>query len=88
LKNLIKTFSYADSKVLEYWLDNSMYSDWKKPEKKFVQDKRMIEEDIKRYLDYGFEYISSFACYLGPEYEKLYGQPDISAFFNAVNEYK
>ena len=48
----------------------------------------MIEEDIKRYLDYGFEYISSFACYLGPEYEKLYGQPDISAFFNAVNEYK
>ena len=88
LKNLFKTFSYADSKVLEYWLDNSMYSDWKKPEKKFIQDKRRIEEDIKRYLDYGFEYISSFACYLGPEYEKLYGQPDISAFFNAVNEYK
>ncbi len=88
IKNLFSIFSKKDSKVLEYWLDNSMYSDWKKPEKKFIQNEKMIKDDVGKYYSLGFEYISSFACYLGPEYVKLYGEPDISAFYEAVNSKK
>ena len=88
IPKLFSFFSCENSKVLEYWLDNSMYSNWKKPEKQFIQNRKMIEDDMLKYVDYGFKYISSFACYLGPEYVKLYGEPDISAFYEAVNSYK
>ncbi len=88
IPKLFSVFGKRDSKVLEYWLDNSMFSDWKKPEKKFIPDERMIKEDIGKYHELGFEYISSFACYLGPEYVKLHGKPDISPFYNSVNSYK
>ncbi|NLV34108.1 MAG: DUF4838 domain-containing protein [Clostridiaceae bacterium] len=88
IPKLFSVFGKRNSKVLEYWLDNSMFSDWKKPEKKFVPDEVMIREDIDKYHTLGFEYISSFACYLGSEYVKLYGKPDISPFYNSINSYK
>jgi hypothetical protein len=88
IPKLFSVFSKKNSKVLEYWLDNSMFSGWKKPEKKFIPDEIMIREDIDKYSRSGFEYISSFACYLGPEYVKLHGKPDISPFYNAINRYK
>lgn len=36
--------------------------------------------DIAFYREKGFEYISSFACFLGEDYEALYGAPDIAPF--------
>ena len=88
IPKLFSMFSKRNSKVLEYWLDNSMYSGWKKPEKKFVPDEVMIREDIDKYHKLGFEYISSFASCLGPEYMRLHGKPDISPFYNSINSYK
>lgn len=70
---LLSTFGKKDSKVLEYWYDNSMFSDWKKPPKKFVPDYSMIERSVIYYKEKGFENISSFACYLGKDYDELYG---------------
>ena len=43
-------------------------------------DNEMIKSDFKFYNSLGFDYISSFACLMGDEYEKLYGEPDISSF--------
>ena len=80
LKALLDFFGRKDSKVLEYWYDNSLFSGWKKPEKKFVPNNRLIQDDIAYYASLGFENISSFACVLGEEYEALHGEPDLSAF--------
>lgn len=80
LKALLDYFGRKDSKVLEYWFDNSLFSGQKKPEKKFVPNNRLIREDIDYYRSLGFETISSFACFLGPDYEALHGEPDLSAF--------
>ena len=80
LKALLDFFGRKDSKVLEYWFDNSLFSKWKKPEKKFTPNNRLIREDIAYYRSLGFENISSFACFLGPDYEALHGEPDLSAF--------
>jgi hypothetical protein len=85
IPRLFSVFGKRNSKVLEYWLDNSMFSKWQKPEKKFIPDEIMIREDIDKYHKLGFEYISSFACYLGPEYVKLHGKPDISPFTDTFN---
>ncbi|MBQ0125434.1 MAG: DUF4838 domain-containing protein [Clostridiales bacterium] len=75
---LLDFFGKENSKVLEYWFDNSMFSDWKKPPKKFVPEKDVIKDDIAFYKELGFENVSSFACFLGEDYEELFGEPDVS----------
>lgn len=82
---LIRIFGQQDMKVLEYWYDNSMFSKWTKPPKEFFLDKAAMEKDIAFYKARGAQQIASFACYLGPDYEALYGEPDITPFAKAVN---
>lgn len=77
---LLRFFGKDGAKVLEYWYDNSMYSDWQKPPKEFTLDKSSMDADIAYYRETGFEHISSFACFLGEDYESLYGSADITPF--------
>lgn len=79
---LLCVFPREDAKILEYWYDNSLFSNWKKPPKAFVPDNDLIRDDIAFYLGKGAEYISSFACFLGEDYEELYQEADLSAFRN------
>jgi hypothetical protein len=70
--------------VLEYWYDNSLFSNWKKPPKKFVLDEGGMLCDIAEYKKAGFNFISTFACYLGEDYQSLHGDIDIIPFSKAV----
>ena len=82
-ENILKLLSFfgkGDAHVLEYWFDNSLFSGWKKPPVPFSPDNDQIRDDVKWYLDVGFSDIASFACFLGEDYEALYGDVDISAF--------
>ena len=83
---LISFFDKEPKKVLEYWYDNSMFSGWKKPPKKFVLDKEAMLRDISQYRKDGFDCISTFACFLGKDYENLYGRVDIGDFAKALEE--
>ena len=80
---LIKKFGTKGSRVLEYWFDNSLFSRWTKPPRPFRPAADVVANDIEYYRRLGFEEISSFACYLGDDYEKLWGEPDVSAFARA-----
>ena len=82
LANLFEVFGKENSKILEYWYDNSMFSGWKKPPKAMTVDNEMVVDDVSFYRELGFENIGSFACYLGSDYEDLHGEPDLSAFKN------
>lgn len=88
ITELLQTFGASNAKVLDYWLDNSLFSDWKKPPKPFIADKAVIEADFDYYSDLGFRDISCFACYLGADYAELHGKPDISAFATAYHRLK
>ncbi len=74
---LLDFFGKKGARVLDYWYDNSYYSEYKKPPKVFTPDKPVIEADLRYYTALGFEEIAGFACYLGADYEELYGEPDI-----------
>lgn len=80
LESLLEFFGKEDAKALEYWYDNSMFSKWKKPPVKFSVDLEVMKDDISLYRELGFSDISSFACFLGDDYEELYGEPDVSDF--------
>lgn len=81
---LMQVFNKEPKKVLEYWYDNSLFSYWKKPPKKFVLKEETMREDIAEYKNFGFDAISTFACFLGKEYEELHGKVDITPFAKAV----
>ena len=68
IDGLLEVFSTKNAKVLDYWLDNSWHSEWKKPVKKFPFNPVPATEDIAFYAAKGFETITCFACYLGDEY--------------------
>lgn len=84
---LLSYFGKENSQVLEYWLDNSMFSDWKKPPKEITICTDTIKKDIQYYKECGFEHITTFGCYLSDDYIELYGVPPIveyGACFNRV----
>lgn len=89
---IVKFFGAKNTKVLEYWLDNSLFSGWKKPPKPLGSiDPESIAADIAYYASRGIENITTFACYLGDDYEALYGEPDIAAYskaFELAKKYK
>lgn len=84
LDALFTVFEPGEAKILEYWYDNSMFSNWKKPPKKFTPDNERIAKEIDFYRSLGVGNVTSFACYLGADYEALYGAPD----FSAINRVK
>ena len=88
LKGLIETFGKNGAKALDYWLDNSLFSNWTKPPKAFVADEAVIHADFEYYKSLGFTDISTFACYLGADYIELHGEPDITAFAEAYKNLK
>ena len=80
IARLFELFGKEDSKILEYWYDNSMFSGWQKPPKPMTVDNDMVFCDVEFYRELGFYIVGSFACYLGSDYEELHGEPDLSAF--------
>ncbi len=80
---LLDVFGKENSKVLEYWYDNSLFSRWKKPPVRFVLNEEAMVSDVREYLAMGFDRISTFACFLGEDYEELYGEADILPFSKA-----
>ena len=80
LKELIEFFGKENSQVLEYWMDNSRFSNWTKPPKAMPLDEAVMREDVKFYRDLGFESMTSFGCYLGADYRELHGQPPVEPY--------
>ena len=84
--DLLAVFGKENAKVLDYWYDNSLYSNWTKPPKEFFLEGEVMREDFSFYRSLGFEDFSSFACYLGADYEELFGEVDILPFAECCNE--
>lgn len=80
LPGLLRLFGKAGSTALDYWMDNSMRSDWKKPPKQFKLNETVLREDVRFYASLGFEAVTCFGCFLGADYEALYGEPPVTLY--------
>lgn len=86
---LLNCFGTEDSTVLDYWMDNSLFSGWKKPPQKFKLNDGVLEKDVQMYKDYGFEHINSFACFLGDDYISEYNElPPVKCFASILDKYR
>lgn len=77
---LLDFFGRKDSQVLEYWVDNSRFSNWTKPPQHMALNEAVMAQDVAFYKEMGFESLTSFACYLGDDYVALHGEPPIRRY--------
>ena len=78
----LAVFPRDTAQVLEYWLDNSRFSGWRRPAKKLPWNNAVFRADVATYAQRGIRHVTSFACYIDAEYVKLHGEP-----WAAINEY-
>ena len=84
LDSLLAFFGKRDSKVLEYWMDNSLFSGWKKPFVKLPFNRDILVKDVLFYRSKGFERITSFGCFLNEEYASEYGIPPVKEYAEVI----
>lgn len=86
LTELVSFFGTQNARVLEYWMDNSLFSNWTKPPKPFALDEETMQRDVEYYCSLGFTSITSFGCYLGPDYQALHGTPSLANYGQILRE--
>jgi len=79
----LEVFPVETAVVLEYWLDVSLFSNWKKPAVKLPWNREVFLADLETYADLGLRNVTSFAAYIDDEYVRNY--PDLG-FLNEYGE--
>jgi hypothetical protein len=72
----LKVFPVETAQVLEYWLDVSLFSGWKKPAVALPWHPQVFQEDIDVYAKRGIRHITSFGVYIDDQYIK--NHPDLT----------
>ena len=64
------------AQVLEYWMDDSLFSEWDPTDLVEVPwDNGMFLDDIDTYASYGIRNIMCYCVYVGPSYVNKFGFP-------------
>ncbi len=71
----LKVFPVESSQVLEYWLDASKFSKWKRPSVKLPWRRDVLTADAEYYVRLGVRHVTTFAVYVDADYMKRYGDP-------------
>ena len=72
LEDNLKVFPAEDALVLEYWLDVSLFSRWKKPAVQLPWNREICRSDVQTYAGYGIRNVTSFAVYMDSTYFRKY----------------
>jgi hypothetical protein len=70
----LEVFPADTAQVLEYWLDVSRFSRWKRPAVKLPWRRDVVESDLATYGSRGIRHVASFAVYVDAEYRHRFGE--------------
>jgi hypothetical protein len=76
----LAVFGVSQAQVLDYWLDVSMYSRWKRPAVVLPWREDVLLADLELYASLGVRHVTSFAVYVDTEYLAMYGEPPLSTY--------
>ncbi len=83
LKANLGIFPPATAQVLEYWLDVSRVSSWKRPAIRLPWHKEAFLRDLETYRTLGIRHITSFAAWIDQDYVQRYGDPGFLSEYGA-----
>lgn len=76
----LEFFGAENAQALEYWLDDSLFSQWKRPAVKLPFYPQSFYSDIQTYGKRGVRHITTFAVFIDAEYIKKFGVPPIEEY--------
>jgi len=76
----LKVFGTEGAQALEYWLDASRFSSWKRPAVKIPFDLKVFAEDVATYGSLGIRHITTFSVWIDNEYIARYGDPPLREY--------
>ncbi len=87
LKANLELFPEETAHVLEYWIDVSIFSDWKRDNlKKVPWLKSHCMRDVKQYTDLGIRSITSFGAWVNASYLQQYGRQHVDTMLSEYGE--
>ena len=70
----LKVFPSGTAQVLEYWLDVSRFSGWKRPGVRLPWHKEVFLSDVETYRSRGIGHVTTFAAWIDADYVKRHGE--------------
>ncbi len=81
LKKNLEVFPTETAQVLEYWMDDSLFSGWNPDNLKAIPwKKNVFLDDLRTYASFGIRHITCYCAYVGPSYVDKFG--DISFLYD------
>lgn len=75
----LEVFPKETAQALEYWLDVSRFSDWKRPAAKLPWKRNVFLADVEAYRKRGIRHITTFAVWIDASYKERFGNLDFIA---------
>lgn len=75
LEENLRVFPADTAQVLEYWLDVSRFSQWKRPAVKLPWRPDVLTADLKSYAQLGIQHVTTFAVWIDADYRRRFGDP-------------
>lgn len=76
----LAVFGVKGAQVLEYWLDVSRFSKWKKPAVKLPWSGEIFSQDLDTYGSRGIRHATTFAVYIDSDYIEKFGEPPLQDY--------
>jgi hypothetical protein len=71
----LQVFPSGTAQVLEYWLDASRFSQWKRPAVRIPWNRQVFLADVRTYVALGIHHVTTFAAWVDADYVKRFGEP-------------
>jgi hypothetical protein len=79
----LKVFPPGTAQVLEYWLDVSRFSGWKRPGVRVPWKKEVFLSDVETYRARGIGHVTTFAAWIDADYVQRHGDTAFLAEYGA-----
>jgi len=81
----LAAFGQEGAQVLEYWLDVSRFSQWRREKvTKLPWDALVLADDLRTYAARGIRCVTSFAVWIDGAYVSRFGEPPIAQYGAAL----
>ena len=87
LKDNLEVFDPETAIILEYWLDVSLFSKWKKPAVELPWRKDVFLSDIDTFAKMGIKNVTSFALFMDAEYFSKYSVEPVKEYGEGLSGY-
>lgn len=71
----LAVFDKSTAQVLDYWIDVSLFSRWKRPAVELPWNRDVFRSDLRTYASRGIRNITSFAVFVDADYVRRFGEP-------------